>query len=393
MTEFELMAALEKKVVFVSDRGPSITAACRSFQSIHCFAHMMHNVVDNMLQKHPLVSAVAAIVKYFKSSGMNSIFEQTLKSYVSTRWSSVYRMLESVIKHWDTIGQQLRTRKVHLQELNSMTKEELIILRDFLKPFAVATSEIEATKRQTIDMVNPWFAKLKSHLTPKPADPEMIARLKSKGYPYWINNVQENIHIFHDIAVFLNPNMKSLKTFCDVRKHRVWSEVTKLMDNYMPIVIVPDDSSDDDNSRRISVDMSEAMSAFVDDSDEAGTSADPCELDEYKKVRVSGFENCLQWWQQNKDRFPRLYGVARFILAIPASSAGPERLFSTAGRLVKFRPNLRAEMVDEIIFLKSNYDLFGKKSSNDDNEKYVELVEHEGVEDEGIDNQSVELSD
>lgn len=106
-----------------------------------------------------------------------------------------------------------------------------------------------------------------------------------------------------------------------------------------------------------------ALSLCMGDSDSEGDdkSEAEIELDEYKKFRFRGEDayniNLLNWWQAQKDRFPRLYGVARFIHSIPASSAAAERLFSIAGRLVTFRPNIRSELVDEIFFLKNNLDL------------------------------------
>lgn len=97
MKEYNIERHVNTKIVFISDRGPGISAACRSFQSGHCFAHMVHNVVEKMLEKNKTVASVSAIVKYFKASGLNAMFEQTLKSYVSTRWNTVHRMFESVI--------------------------------------------------------------------------------------------------------------------------------------------------------------------------------------------------------------------------------------------------------------------------------------------------------
>lgn len=379
MIEFELIAYLEKSVVFVSDRGPSIAAACRAFQSTHCFAHMVHNVVEKMLEKNTIVSAVSAIVKYFKASGLNALFEQTLKSFVSTRWNTVYRMLESVIAHWDEIVRQLQARKAHLDDLNSISLEELKMMRDFLRPFAQAILESEVTKNSTIDIVHPWFAKLKAHMKPNRTDPEMIANLKKIGDLYWKTSVQPNITMWHDLAVFFNPLMKSLKTFTEAHKNRIYARTAELMDNFMPLVNLTNDDSDRETHKE-SIHTSSAMSEFLDDPDDASANFESTELEEYKHKRISGFENPLQWWQRNKTNFPRLYGVARFIFSIPASSAGPERLFSSAGRLVHFRPNMRAEMVDEILFLKSNIDLYDASNSDKNKESEHYVVDELGAE-------------
>lgn len=118
-----------------------------------------------------------------------------------------------------------------------------------------------------------------------------------------------------------------------------------------------------------------AIAICMDESDaeEEEQSAIQNEINEYKNIRLRGLNtekfDLLEWWQNNQNRFPKLYGVSRFIHAIPASSAAAERLFSMAGRLVSFRPNMRSQLVDEILFLKSNADLikaFEQRTDNDE---------------------------
>lgn len=257
-----------------------------------------------MLEKNPIVIAVSVIVKYFKASGLNAIFEQTLKSYVSTRWNTVFRMLESVIAYWDKIVYQLQTHKVHQKEINSISLDELKMMRDFLKPFATAILEAEVTKNPTIDIVLPWFAKLETHLKTSRTDSEMISKLKQIGYAYWNKSVQPNITLWHDMAVFLNPLIKGLKTFTETQKNRIYARAAELMDNFMPFInLTAEDSVRE--VRRETIHVSDAMSNFLDDSDDAHTNCEASELDEYKRKRVSGFETPFQWWQQNKNNFPR----------------------------------------------------------------------------------------
>lgn len=98
------------------------------------------------------------------------------------------------------------------------------------------------------------------------------------------------------------------------------------------------------------------MRLFIDandDDDETDTS----EIDEYRKLKVKNVD-LLDWWETKKESLPRLYSVARFIHSIPASSVASERMFSLAGRVVSVRPNMRSELLDEILFLKSNFDIF-----------------------------------
>ena len=45
----------------------------------------------------------------------------------------------------------------------------------------------------------------------------------------------------------------------------------------------------------------------------------------------------LQYWQENAEKYPTLATLAKYYLAVPATSAAVERLFSVAGKL--FRPD------------------------------------------------------
>jgi hypothetical protein len=57
-------------------------------------------------------------------------------------------------------------------------------------------------------------------------------------------------------------------------------------------------------------------------------------LPQQKAVLASGVEaSPLEWWAGHASVLPHLSKMARQFLAMPASSAGPERLFHAAGRL------------------------------------------------------------
>ncbi len=56
------------------------------------------------------------------------------------------------------------------------------------------------------------------------------------------------------------------------------------------------------------------------------------ELNAYRGMRVQQVANDtdpLMWWKQNQQEFPRSDRMTRQYLAVPASSASPERLFNS----------------------------------------------------------------
>jgi hypothetical protein len=82
----------------------------------------------------------------------------------------------------------------------------------------------------------------------------------------------------------------------------------------------------------------------------------------------------FQWWSANQVRYPHVAMVAKQFLSIPGTSAGSERVFSIAGRVIcaNRRAKLKAENVQDVIFLKSSWekveemelvDLTGKRKS------------------------------
>jgi zinc finger BED domain-containing protein 1 (E3 SUMO-protein ligase ZBED1) len=65
----------------------------------------------------------------------------------------------------------------------------------------------------------------------------------------------------------------------------------------------------------------------------------------------------LLWWKEHAARFPLLAQLARRLLAIPATSAPSERLFSASGQLVSLkRASLSPETVEDIMLLRGSWD-------------------------------------
>lgn len=69
-------------------------------------------------------------------------------------------------------------------------------------------------------------------------------------------------------------------------------------------------------------------------------------------------DDILHFWRDKRDTLPIMAHVARKVLAVPASSAASERLFSLAGRTIDERRSLlSAEHVNQLMLVKSNVDL------------------------------------
>ncbi|GES74175.1 zinc finger BED domain-containing protein 1-like [Rhizophagus clarus] len=78
-------------------------------------------------------------------------------------------------------------------------------------------------------------------------------------------------------------------------------------------------------------------------------------LDNFCTPQASPDTDIFKWWIDNREKFPTLFKVARKYLGILATSVSSERLFSDAGnQITSERNRLKAETVNEILFLKRN---------------------------------------
>mgnify|MGYP006216102695 CR=1 FL=1 len=84
----------------------------------------------------------------------------------------------------------------------------------------------------------------------------------------------------------------------------------------------------------------------------------------------SEFNNPLGWWKQNCVKYPFVVNLARKILAIPATSAPSEHIWSCATRIFSLHhASLKEEVVGHMIFIKENLRLLHKH--------YCQLVKKE----------------
>ena len=68
--------------------------------------------------------------------------------------------------------------------------------------------------------------------------------------------------------------------------------------------------------------------------------------------------NALHFWDTKKIKYPALHHLALRVLAIPASSAPVERVFSRGGLIMRpHRARLSSDNLAKLIFLKCNEDM------------------------------------
>jgi hypothetical protein len=103
------------------------------------------------------------------------------------------------------------------------------------------------------------------------------------------------------------------------------------------------------------------------DWEEEAQPAPVSELEAYLNEPGIDHKHCpLKWWREKRSVYPTLFEMARVYLAIPASSAASERVFSAAKLILDHkRRSLTPDRVSRLIFLKKNLPLFDQLKSTD----------------------------
>lgn len=87
-----------------------------------------------------------------------------------------------------------------------------------------------------------------------------------------------------------------------------------------------------------------------------------CEVEWKRYMSVGDLEekDCpLQWWKENENDFKSLSILARKFLAVQATSAPSERVFSHAALIISNRRNrLSSEMAGKLFYVSENIDWY-----------------------------------
>lgn len=110
------------------------------------------------------------------------------------------------------------------------------------------------------------------------------------------------------------------------------------------------------------------------------------EVDKYLadgiEKRFNSYFNLLEWWKENKTKYPILSLIAKDIFAIPSSTVASESAFSLGKRVVDpFRSSLSPNMVETLVYTNNwlkaeDFDLY-KDPTDDDLDLYKEIEEIE----------------
>ena len=399
-----------KKIIYVTDNGSNIVKACKlaGVERLGCIAHGVHNLitVDGISKTESvkkIVSDVKDIVHKFvyKTSMMEeegrkmvqeeliqhiqnedvdietieygtelddeaavsspvcqppgTFYTTTLKRECPTRWNSLLTMFESLLKSRQLVERCLASLRLFdkIPSLDDWNNTEDLV--NFLKAFKKATELLSGSEYPTSSMALLLRAELASTLEASATDSAIIAELKTNmragfGRRFPINDL-------HVCAAILDPSQRHLAIVQEYLDEREISGVQFLCDMIAKYCSGPTTDTADSATGGPTEDdepvWKKAKQEMLAKHTSARSSSDR-ELQQYRCISMTS-DDLPQWWKSQTETFPKLSLLARGILAVPATSAPSERVFSIAGLVVQARrSSIAPENVNKIIFVHNN---------------------------------------
>lgn len=357
--QFEMLGydrELLKKIRFVTDRGSNVVTALEDYSRDDCRAHRLNTILQNTFDNDdvPLIvtkilKICKKIVKYLKDSGKTNQLAKAVVQECETRWNTILGVIDSITGQYDQIKKLLTIEQRKKWYFNVDLAKEI---SSFLTPFKEATESLEGDTYPTACKVLLWWENLSNHLNEENFIELPVKSLVRIAKPFFDSKFKINMD--NKIACFLDPRYRFLKMLPDDERNEVFHEIKILLrelpqitDGDIPLPakksrfsIFEESSNDAKNIDEFEFYMQNAnFSKYLD-------------TEENKKHLVELF------WRNNKERFPKLYCIARKRLHIPASSSSSEVVFSGAGRTYNgLRTNLKPQKLDDLLFLKNNLQL------------------------------------
>lgn len=326
---------------------------------------------------------------------------------VVTRWWSTHDMVQRLIELKASVNLlHVQNQLGKCAPLDHTDWANLNNLLKILKPFKDAQKLLEGEKYVTASFVAGAVTTIGTKLKAIADDPTSVSadaasslltdfeeRWRASGVPMFQDTVERGardrqigVHPALLIATFLDPRCKSLFSVPDEEsKTAIRSRVLQLMKDsetahrasLAPATAAPpseekeeEEESEDEEDMFAAVEAAAAAAASDGGDNAAGVLSvnDTCseELKRYMaapmlniRTKVEGhyiWHDPLAWWNMNQVAYPILARLAMVYLAVQATSAPSERVFSMASRVISTRrTRLNPTMAGKMLFVSENW--------------------------------------
>ncbi len=341
--------------------------------------------------KH-LIEKAAAIVHLFRKSPLaaRELQQHQTKPYIklraanTTRWGSTLDMLQRIYRCRAAVTACLQA----IHEIPgrdkpppNLTEEEWAqvgAIIELLKPFQVATEFFSTQQSPTICVIFPVLHNLQLQLQPTPHDRDVVKALKPVLLAH-LNDIKRHWaaldNILH-LASFLDPRTKvflfqlqyiktqkkkkkkkkkkefawlgSMERVDALQKAHTLAEISLSQQTQPPSPKVVPHALPVVNRMADDIELLFGKPAMAQTQPTKPVVEEPVQYSSLPPLEGLAKHNSLLWWKQHQGHFPGLAALARRHLAIMASSAPVERVFSTSGWIVSKR---RCAMTDATVSL------------------------------------------
>ncbi|XP_067246832.1 zinc finger BED domain-containing protein 4-like [Chanodichthys erythropterus] len=350
-----------------------------------CVVHTLQLVV-NMIQKdtsvNRLLSKVRGLVKLFRKSSVATerllqMCQLTLIKDCPTRWSSTYQMISRLLQIKDSVVQV--ADGMSWDYLLSSEWHKLSALRDLLIPFAEHTQLLQSDT-QSLSLVVPAILDLQGHLSEFPhaqgssfKDLASLAiKMKAnmdKRFSCFLDHTDSKFSPLAAAACFLDPTVapEALLENDDEQIEALLRRSEDYLAQLVPPVVREEEAEDEEpaegeESKEEQPHNKRPRFRFLSKPSRPSKStiSKPCVKEEIKKFKEqlsqpTNQETALEFWAAQGDYvYPSLKPIALDLLAMPASQAFAERVFSITGDLSRGRRNRARVILERSAFLKLN---------------------------------------
>lgn len=338
----------------VSSRNTKVSSAAkmRNWSHLCCFADSLNLAVKDSLRANEdlmqLQKACCNLVLLIQSTVMSSTNMGTILEQINFPdvkltqhyWVSLVEMLECMVVQKLTVAAVLCMMNKNSLTLNPDTVRAIEAALAVLKPIEKFVKEISAKQHTFLSEIVPFVEQLQN-LSSSDLSIQLVEELTLQTRRRLFAIQHSNLTM---VTGLLDPRMKSKPPGAQIPS----PNQTALSPKEKPSTSTTTAASDTEIKPLLAANVTED-----------GMSCDSVTMEELGNYLESGVvassEDPLLWWKKNESTYPRLAGLARKYLCIPANAIAPSRIFSPEGESVLDKRNrVEPECIDAMLFLHKN---------------------------------------
>jgi hypothetical protein len=274
-------------------------------------------------------------LKKLPESALEEVYEEEIKYLkpmldVSTRWNSTYDMIGRAFELQEAIKLYALSKDI---DMNTACWDRFKEIHNFLKKFKEVSVYMCADTYPTLSMAVPNYNKLLTHIikhgglsAPLPTATTVDSLHNACVAAYAkITKYYMSTSDCYTIATVLDPRLK-LDFYDPEERQSIFDAVQSVFDRDYNNHEIPISEDEDDEDIFIKRNPTKPM--------ELRTYCDSSIHSMPGKFSNYTANDVLHWWKTHQGIYPKLALMARDYLAIPATSASSERLFSSSKNLI-----------------------------------------------------------